>query len=339
MLKNIFKYTISLLVAFGLLWYVYKDLNMNALLAKLGEVDYKWVVLSMILFLGSHATRAYRWNLLLSPIGFRPGLFRTFLAVMVGYFANLLLPRMGEITRCGMLKRTDDIPVTTSLGTVVAERIIDVFSLLAVIIFALVVEFERLKGFFLSFVTGTLGKLNVQTIIIVAGILIILLVLGVFIIKKNKTQIRENAIYKRLNKLGKELIHGILSINKLQQRGQFWASTILMWLFYYLTSYFVFFSLPETSGLGLLAALSVLVMGSLGMAAPVQGGIGTFHILVSGVLVLYGVSQSDGVLFATLIHGIQTLSFVVFGAISFAVSLLISRRETREQIIAKAHIK
>jgi uncharacterized protein (TIRG00374 family) len=319
-----------------LLWYVYKDLNLAAMFSRLASVNYFWVFLSLIIALTSHVIRAYRWNLLLSPLGYKMSTFRTFLAVMVGYFVNLLLPRMGEISRCGMLKRTDDVPITTSLGTVVAERIIDVISLFVVVALTLLLEFQRLKGFFFGFATRTFENFNLLNLLLVLGITGIISLVIVLLVRSRKEQLGQNSIFQKIKSFAQEMLKGLTSINKLNNPAGFWVSSVLIWVLYYLMSYTMFFTLPETSHLGLLAGLAVLTTGSLGMAAPVQGGIGTFHILVSGVLVLYGISEQDGVLFATLTHGIQTLSFVIFGGISFAISLLISRRKAKVQSLAKS---
>jgi len=338
MLKSFFKYSISLGIACALLWYVYKDLNLEAMFTKLASVNYFWVFVSITIAIISHILRAYRWNLMLTPLGYNLSTFRTFLAVMVGYFVNLLLPRMGEISRCGILKRTDDVPVTTSLGTVVAERIIDVIFLLGVVGLTLLLEFGRLKDFFFGFAANKFENFDFLNLLMILGIVGALILVIVLLVRARKEQLGQSSIFQKIKSFAREMLKGLTSVNKLQNPAGFWISSVLIWAFYYLMSYTMFFTLSETSGLGLLAGLAVLTTGSLGMAAPVQGGIGTFHILVSGVLVLYGISETDGVLFATLTHGIQTISFVIFGGISFAISLMISRRKAKVQAVAKSSV-
>jgi hypothetical protein len=235
-----------------------------------------------------------------------------------------------------MLKRTDDVPITTSLGTVVAERIIDLISLFIVVSLTLLLEFHRLKGFFFGFATRTFENFNLFNLLLVLGITGIISLVIDLLVRSRKEQLGQNSIFQKIKSFAREMLHGLTSIKKLDNPAGFWISSVLIWVLYYMMSYTMFFTLPETSHLGLLAGLAVLTTGSLGMAAPVQGGIGTFHILVSGVLVLYGISEQDGVLFATLTHGIQTLSFVIFGGISFAISLLISRRKAKVQSLAKS---
>ena len=326
-MKNVLKYTVSLLIAGGLMWYVFHDIDADALLAKLKEVRYGWVLVAATIFLISYVTRAYRWNLLLQPLGYpRITLLRTVTAVSIGYFANLLVPRLGEVTRCGVLKRLEDVPITTGLGTVIAERLIDLVTLLLVTLVLFVAEFDRLSEFIARFAADKVGNAG-QTFLVVGGALTLLLALLWVLWRMYRARLKRSALFQKVRTFGSEVVLGLASIRRIENKVGFWISTILLWTCYFLMSYVVFFALPETENLTPWAGLAVLVMGSFGMAAPVQGGFGTFHALVSGVLVLYGVSESDGVLFATLIHGLQTLSFIVFGAIAFVLASVLTPRK------------
>lgn len=333
--KNYLKYIVSLLIAGGLLWYVFKDFELSALLEKLREVDYRWVGLAVVIFLVSHSLRAFRWNLLLHPLGYRHlTTFRTLLAVMVGYFANLIVPRMGEVSRCGVLKKTDDVPVTTSLGTVVAERVVDLCCLFLITVSLVILEFSRLNEFIFSFFEDKLSKLGQNVFILyILGAIVVVAILVFFVFGRTiKNRLKHNAFFGKIQTFIREMLSGLTSIGRIEKLGAFLLSTVLIWVCYFFLSYVVFFSLPETAGLSWRAGLAVLVMGSFGMAAPVQGGFGTFHALVSGVLLLYGVNEQEGVLFATLIHSLQTISFIFFGGISFFIaSVLSSKGKVRPQ--------
>lgn len=332
-MKNALKYIVSLLVAAGLLWYVFRDFELTALLEKLKEVDYRWVAVAVVIFLMSHSLRAYRWNLLLKPLGYtRLTTFRTLLAVMIGYFANLIVPRMGEVSRCGVLKRTDQIPMTTSLGTVVAERVVDLCCLFLVTVALIVIEFGRLNEFIFSFFEDKFSNLgqNIFIVYILGGVVAIGLVLFFTLGSTIKKKLKHNAFFGKIKIFFREMLNGLTSIGRLENLAAFFTSTVLIWVCYFFMSYVVFFSLPETSGLDWRAGLAVLVMGSFGMAAPVQGGFGTFHALVSSVLLLYGISEREGVLFATLIHSMQTISFIIFGGISFFIASVLSPKKKKE---------
>lgn len=319
-MKNVLKYALSLLIAGGLMWYVFHDIDAEVLLAKLTEVRYGWVLLAATIFLISYLTRAYRWNLLLQPLGYpRIALLRTVTAVSIGYFANLLVPRLGEVTRCGVLKRLEDVPLTTGLGTVIAERLIDLATLLLITLLLFAAEFDRLSEFIAGFAADKAGNAG-RTILIAAGIVALSLALVWVFWRIYRARLKRSTFFQKVRTFGNEVVRGLASIRSIENKTGFWVSTLLLWTCYFLMSYVVFFALPETENLTPWAGVAVLVMGSFGMAAPVQGGFGTFHALVSGVLVLYGVSESDGVLFATLIHGLQTLSFIVFGAVAFVLA-------------------
>ena len=138
----------------GILWYVFRDIDLVNLFENLKSANFTFVYISVVLSLISHLLRGYRWKLLLNPIGYKVNTFRAFIAVMVGYFANLLLPRMGEVTRCAILKKTDKVAIPASLGTVISERILDLILLLVLIFFTIIIEFKVLKDFLIeSFAT------------------------------------------------------------------------------------------------------------------------------------------------------------------------------------------
>ncbi|MTI31530.1 lysylphosphatidylglycerol synthase transmembrane domain-containing protein [Xanthovirga aplysinae] len=339
--KSVLLYTISLTVALGLMWYIFRDLDFSVVLSKLKQLNYGWIALSVIIAISSHYARAYRWNLLLQPLGFQLKTWRTFLAVMSMYFVNLILPRMGEVSRCGVLKRTDKVPVTASLGTVVVERLVDFLALLFLLTIVLVAEFGRLKSYLLAAFEHTFDKLqdNLNLLFLLAG-LVVLGVLGIiFLFTSKRSFLRNNPIILKVKSFLKDLSLGFTSIGKLQNKAGFWLSTLLIWAAYYLMAYFIIFAYPPTVGLSMWAGLSILVMGGLGMAAPVQGGLGTYHAMVSGILILYGISEQDGIIFATIMHSAQTLMVLILGGICLLLSLLISPKEKEEsqtKQIAKA---
>ncbi len=323
------KYLIGLLISGGLLWYVFRDWEFDYLLNRLNEVNYNWVLFSIVLSLISHAIRAYRWNLLLSPLGYNQlTTFRTFLAVMIGYFVNLLAPRAGEITRCSIMKKNDGVNMSVSLGSVVAERIVDLMGLIVVISLGLILQFDRLNGFMIDLVQEKSASFQLSSIalqiIIGFGLVIVLVFLVLWWFR---ARIKRLPIYFKLRSFAVELADGFTSVLKLENKRGFWVSTLLIWVFYFSMAYVVVFAIPSTSHLDLLAGLSILIMGGLAMSAPVQGGFGTYHLFVSSILVLYGVASDDGLFFATLLHTSQTLSVLFFGGLSFIISFRVKKRE------------
>ena len=306
------KYVISLFVAGALLYYVFRGWDLGDVVDRFTQVNYSWVLFSVFLSIVSHVLRAYRWNLLLAPVGYKSlSTYRTFKAVMIGYLTNLVAPRLGEITRCGVLKRTDGVNMSASIGTVVAERIFDFLGLLSLIVLALAVEFDRLSGFFVDFINDKFGGLQMTSTKL--GILLIfgfILAGGLIILWWFRERIKRKPLYYKIRSFIREMIHGFTSVLRLEKKRWFWLSTIFIWVLYYVMAYVLFFSVESTSHLGLTAGLSVLIMGGLGMSAPVQGGFGTYHIFVGSVLLTYGIAEKDGFFFATLVHTSQTLSVI-----------------------------
>lgn len=323
------KYIIGLLVAVSLLWYVFKDWDFEDLLIRFKQVNYWWVLLSIFLSLISHAIRAYRWNLILHPLGYNElTTFRTFLAVMIGYLANLMAPRIGEVTRCGILKKTDGVNMSVSLGSVVAERIVDLLGLMVIILLGLILQFDRLSGFMLDFFQQKSSSMqlssNIIRLLMAFGAIIALTGLVIWWFR---VRIKRSPIYYKLRSFLNEMADGFTSVLKLKNKSGFWISTVLIWVFYFAMAYVVIFAMPSTSHLSMLAGLSILIMGGLGMSAPVQGGFGTYHILVGSVLGLYGIVEKDGYFFATLMHTSQTFSILLFGSLSFIISLRLKQKK------------
>lgn len=327
-MKNILKYCLSLAIAGGLMWYVFKDMDLAAMWAKFQNANHSWLILVTLFTIIAAWSRAVRWNMLLEPLGYRPSAFDATVAVFTGYFANQLIPRAGEVTRCGTLNRLEKVPVNVSFGTVVAERVFDVVTLLLLIGLAFFLEFGRLSDFFMSLFGEKLGigQGNGNSQIVFLGSLAVVgigfLAAAWWFYRKNADRLRQNSLFAKIEGFVLGLIDGLLSVRKLRNPGMFVFHTVLIWTMYFLSSYVCFFVLPESSHLSLLAGLTILIMGGLGMSAPVQGGIGPYHILVSSALVLYGLSKENGLALATYIHGTQMILMLILGGISFIITLV-----------------
>lgn len=312
-----------MIIAVSLLYFLFRDWDMKDMISRFKNVRYSWVFLSIFLSIISHILRAYRWNLMLKPLGYKNlRTYRTFMAVMIGYLANLVAPRLGELTRCGVLKRVDNVNMSASIGSVVAERIFDFLGLLTIVFTGLALEFDRLSSFFIDFFNERSDKIDLTHerffALVLVGLILAILAYSLWWYWE---RIKRKPFYFKLRSFFREMSDGLTSIKKLENRRGFWLSTIFIWLLYYLMAYVIFFATESTENLGLMAGLSILIMGGLGMSAPVQGGFGTYHFLVSAVLLTYGVSEKDGLFFATLVHTSQTLSVMFFGGLSFILTL------------------
>ena len=303
------------------MWYAVRGLKWADIQHSILTANYFWLALTMALSVLGYLSRAYRWQMQLEASQTPAPFWTVYHAMMVGYLANIVLPRMGEVIRCSVLRRTGGVPVQVALGTVVTERVIDVLVLLSLLTTMLLLDFNRFWTFVVKMLPA--GQYDAlarnRTPLLVAGAVALLLLTGVaYTLFRNLERLRQNAFFNKAIVFAKGLLAGVFSVLKLERKGVFLAHTVFTWGVYYLMDYLAFFCFPETYNLGMRAGLAVLTFGAFGMAAPVAGGIGPFHILVQGVLaVVYGVSLKAGIAYALVVHGAQTLLVVVLGGLSF----------------------
>ena len=328
MRKKIFKvlqYVLFLGLGVFIFWYVYKDLDIDQLFIALKEVNYWWLSLALVFSLLSHYSRALRWRLLITPMGFKPSVGNSFFAVMILYVTNLLIPRAGEIARCSVLTRYEKIPFTKLLGTVVTERITDVFFMFILTLVVLALELGVIKQFFISNpeISNSFNSYASWDIFIVfIGILIFLAIIF-YLLRKG---MKNSVVYKKLAGLFRSFLEGIKTIRNLENFWLFIFYSFFIYLMYYITLYVTFLSFPPTSDLTPSAALVVFFMGTLAMLAPVQGGIGAYHFMIYQSLILYGVMQSDGKIFALIAHTSVNFLILIFGVLSLVILPIYNNR-------------
>ncbi len=317
------KFSLPLLVGLVLLFYAFKNVQLDDFLSKLNLTRYGWIIGSMLLSLVAYVSRAYRWQLLLRAADQKVSTFRLTLAVFVGFLANLAFPRLGEVVRCAVLKKTNQIPVSLSIGTVVTERIIDSLVLLFFLIIALLLEFDLIVTYFENIFSTY--HIPLDGILYAALTLLMIFSILVLVILRTHTPLSQ-----RTKKMASEVLKGILTIKSIQSKSLFLITTTVMWLTYFLMSYMIFFALEETSSLSLTAGFMLLVSGGIALALPVQGGIGTYHAMIAMMLGLYGIENTTGLFLATLLHSSQILSVVIFGGISLVITLGIEKNNRND---------
>ena len=329
--KSVLKYLIPFGLAGIILYFLFtdNDIDIVDMMATLKEANYRWVLLSMVLSLVSHWARAYRWQLLFKPLGYRLAVLRLMVLLMCMYVVNLVLPRAGEVYRCGLLKRTDGVPISTSFGTVLVERIFDAISLLLILLLDLIIEYDRLNAFFRSSITTAWSdKGNLAQLIIYAMLAGLFLLLVLYLLyRAYKHKFLQHRLYLKVLSVLGDFKKGLTSFKHVDNKLGFFLSTLVIWLTYYLMSYVMIYSIPETHDLTPLAGLSILAMAGLAMVAPVQGGFGTYHYLVGGVLVVYGISKPDGLAFATLLHTSQLVTIIAVGAVCLVLAQTFAKRK------------
>ena len=324
-----FKYILLLIIGITLLILAFKGQDLNRLISDLQKAHYGWVAASLTTMFLGHILRAFRWRMMISSLGQgTPSMLNTIYAVIIGYLANLALPRMGEVSRCGVINKTDNIAVAKLIGTVIVERIIDLLMLTIFIAFSIFFQFDVISEFLYRDVFLKLNgsTANLTILIFAAAMFFIALLFFYILMKKKKWGIR-NQLYN----LFMDLKSGILSVKDLKNKTVFISSSIMIWLLYWISCYLCFFALDSTANLGILPALSTLVFSSIGMIAPVQGGIGAFHWMVSEGLEIYNIPKSEGLAYALLIHSSQTILILFTGAISLIILMLKPKSIKNEQ--------
>jgi uncharacterized membrane protein YbhN (UPF0104 family) len=325
---KILKFISFFLLGILIFWWVYKDQDLSRIKNILtNEVNYFWIIVSVFIGLLSHISRTIRWNLMIEPLGHKPRLLNTFLAVMIGYLMNLALPRMGEISRCGVLSRYEKIPFTKLVGTVVLERLIDVLMLLLLLVIVIITQFGQMVEFLKNNpeVQEKLGKI-LHSPFLWGGLGCLILIIWV-----TRHKIKGSGAAKKLLGLLNQFAEGFRSIRNIRNKSAFVFHSVFIWFLYYLMLYSVFFAFGFTSHLAPLAGMTVFVLGSFGMVAPVQGGIGAWHFMVIEGLALYGIDRADGKVFALLAHGSTTIMLIVFGLIALLVLPFINERSARKE--------
>lgn len=326
---TIFQYVFFFAIGIFLLWLAFKNQDQEKIIDGFRTADYSWIVLSLSMMMLSHISRGIRWSMLIKPLGYKVSAFNSFVGVMIGYFANLALPRMGEISRCVIINRTNKVPFNKLVGTVFIERAFDFIMLLVIVFSTVLIEFDRLTNFYFEKLHPYLSSKAAQfaNIYYLTGLLVLLLG-GWFFLRQLRSKYRENPIVAKIRVLVHEFISGIKTIRSMENNGLFIVHTVFIWLMYWGMTYVVLFALDATSHLGVPASLTAFSVGSLGFIMPVQGGIGTYHWAVKESLKLYDLPVADGLTYATLVHGSQFITFVVFGALAFLAFFFILRKNS-----------
>ncbi len=257
----------------------------------------------------SHFFRALRWRYLLETMDLRPTVTNTMFAVMIGYLANLALPRAGEVAKCTVLAKYEKMPAHKMIGTIVAERAFDILCLISIAIIAFLVQINTIS----SYVGGKMNLLsqkierNQTVLLIILAAVIILIVSLVLIYRRHRET--------KFGKVMKEMSHGIFSIMHMKKRWEFIGLTVLMWLMYVIQIYIGLKSLPPTHHLSALASLVVLVYGSIGLIIT-PGGIGMYTLMVAQILVVYDIPEIPAQAFGWIAWAVQTVLIIALGIIS-----------------------
>lgn len=315
-IRKVIKIGVPLALAVGILWWMYRGILWEELVDALSQrMSWTWMLLSMPFGILAQVLRAMRWRQALAPTGERPRLSTCTHAIFLSYASSLVVPRVGEVLRCGVLKRYEGTNFSCCVGTVVTERIIDTLLILVLSFLTFLTQIPVFLTFFqrtgvsLGSVLGTFS-LTGYLVTAVCGILALVCILLLA---------RRFHFFSRTKSVLTDLSNGLLSVREVEQPVLFILYSIGIWVSYFLHFYLTFFCFDFTAELGPLAALVAFVVGTFAVIVPTPNGAGSWHFAVKTVLVLYGIEQTDGALFVLIVHTLQTLLVALLGVWSALV--------------------
>ena len=286
------------------------------------DMDWTWMLLSFPFGISAQMFRGWRWRQTLEPMGEEVRDSVAVNSIFLSYAASLVVPRIGEFARCGVLKRWDNVSFAKALGTVVTERAVDTLLMLLITGLALLMQLPVFSDFFSR--TGTrmdvmLGKFTTAgwLVTIVCGISAAIVI---------HFLMRRMTIYKKVREAALGLWQGILSLRNVRNVPLFIAFTLGIWLSYFLHYYLTFFCFDATSHLGIDCALVTFVVGSIAVIVPTPNGAGPWHFAVKTMLILYGVAENDALYFVLIVHTVQTMLVALLGIYAWMRLSFISKR-------------
>lgn len=290
------------------------------------KMSWSWMLLSMPFGVLAQVFRAMRWRQVLAPAGERPRLSTCTHAVFLSYASSLVVPRVGEVLRCGVLKRYEGTNFTCCVGTVVTERIIDTLLIMMLSALTFLTQIPVFLHFFQETgvsMTDLLSQFSLTGWLVTAICGVLALVCIVLVSKRFR-------IFSRTKSVLADLKGGLLSVREVESPLLFLLYSVGIWVSYYLHFYLTFYCFDFTAGLGPLAALVAFVVGTFAVLVPTPNGAGSWHFAVKTVLVLYGVGQTDAALFVLIVHTLQTLLVALLGVWS-AACLSLRKPKTSQQ--------
>ena len=322
------KYGIPLIIGVGLMYFLYKNVDINSMMETLKtDVNYWWFIPVGIVSIFSHVFRALRWRLQLKAIDVKPSFSAVLNSIFGTYVVNLAFPRLGEVWRCGYIANRQKASVTQVMGSMVADRLSDTFTVLLLTLVTFLLAQSAFGKFFDAYPQMKESFLNVASDArIWAGTALAIIAIGWLLVMKT-----ENAIIKKIQLMARNLWEGFASIGRMKGKWWFVLLTVLIWGCYFLQLYLACQAFSFTINLSVLAVLVMFVLSSIGMGIPTNGGLGSWHVAIIFGLSLYGVgvfspSNFDprASAFAMLVWGFQTVLLIVLGIYAFT-SMTIDR--------------
>ena len=323
----ILKILMPLLLGAAILYWMYRGEDWQQIRHVMtDEMNWTWMLLSFPFGILAQMFRGWRWRQTLEPVGEQPRQSVSIHAVFLSYAASLVIPRIGEFTRCGVLKRYDGISFPKALGTVVTERAIDSLLVMGITTLVLLLEMSTFGTFFRQ--TGT----DLRSILygfswagyFVAAICAIAIVILLHFL------LRKLSIYNKVRATLSGIWQGVISLKDVRNIPLFIFFTFAIWGSYFLHYYLTFFCFDFTAHLGIDCALVTFIVGSIAVIVPTPNGAGPWHFAVKTMLILYGVQDEHALYFVLIVHTVQTMLVVALGIYAWA-ALLFTKRVTLNQ--------
>ena len=316
------KIVMSLLLGTAILYWMYRNFDFSSISNVLiHEMDWTWMILSFPFGILAQMFRGWRWKQVLEPMGEHPRTSVSIYSIFLSYAVSLIIPRVGEFARCGILKRYDSVSFPKALGTVVTERAVDTLLMLAITAVAFVMQVHVFGTFFST--TGTrfsdiIGSFSTAgwLVTVICGMAAIILLYFI---------VRRLTIYNKVKETVHGVWQGIMSIRKVRNIPLFIFYSIAIWASYFLHYYLTFFCFDFTADLGLTCALVTFVVGSIAVIVPTPNGAGPWHFAVKTMLILYGVAEPQALYFVLIVHTIQTMLVVILGVWAWGALNLINK--------------
>lgn len=322
--NDILKVVFSLLLGGVILYWMYRDFDFkNVSRVVLHEMDWTWMLLSFPFGILAQMFRGWRWQMSLNPIGEYPRASTSINSIFLSYAVSLVVPRIGEFARCGVLKRYDGVSFTKALGTVVTERIIDSLLVLAITLLTLFFQLRVFDRFFSR--TGTnieimFDRFSTTGYVVTAVCAVAVLILLWYLL-------RRFSIYNKVKCTISGLMQGVFSLRGVKNMPLYVLFTLGIWVSYFLHYYLTFFCFEATSGLGMACALVTFLVGSIAVIVPTPNGAGPWHFAVKTMLILYGVGETDALYFVLIVHSVQTLLVILLGIYAWMALAFTKKRK------------
>lgn len=317
---------LPLLLGVVILIWTYHDFNFSKVKdVILHDMDRGWMIISLIFGVLAQVFRGWRWLLTLEPLNEYPKRVNCVNAVFLSYGANLVIPRIGEVSRCGVLKKYDGVSFPKALGTVVTERLVDSICIAFITVVTLLLQSSVFSRFFEQTGTnmGFVRSLFASTNFFITLTCLFAIALLLFML------IRKLSVYSQLRRIVSEIWQGCISLRYVRRKCLFTAYTVGIWVSYFFHFYLTFFAFDFTADLGIVAALVMFVVGSIAVIVPTPNGAGPWHFAIITMMMMYGVSKENAGVFALLVHGIQTFLLILLGIYSL-VALPLMNKQRRE---------